>query len=379
MAYSSVVDFVNGYYEDIYGKAFGDVMHLDDVLRKADDPALSSDTGMGTAVCTAGIFYQLVYKTYMFPLIGKKEMTGEKVNILTVDEATTAGIAEGGVNVDSDVPTFAPFTIPEKEVESRWQMTDKAERKKKYRPDAVGSADLAEYFRTVHPKKIEGHLLQDMNTLAGNNFESLDRLISSYAEISGCGYTAGDADPYTEAISAINRDTAASTIYDSQVLEYDSTPQALTLTKVNTLIQYTQDYGADPARQAFVMGGDAYRVFNGLLSPSQRLGEWEGKVSMENGVEGAKGADAGVTARSYDGIPIFKVPTSYMPKEADEKSRILLLDLDNIAFWLSQPTTIFTSDNRIANDFLGIDNIVVTSGELVCTKFCSQGKIRDIA
>ena len=67
-----------------------------------------------------------------------------------------------------------------------------------------------------------------------------------------------------------------------------------------------------------------------------------------------------------------------MPKEADEASRILLLDLEHISFWMSVPTTVMTSDNRVANDFLGVDNIVLTCGELICTRFCSQGKIRDI-
>lgn len=379
MGYGNIVDFVNGYYTDLYGDAWEKTLHLEDVVRKADDPALSSDTGMGTAVATAGIFYALVYESKVFSLLPKAPMTGEKVKIITTDEATTAGIAEGSALIDSDVPTFAEFTIPEKEVLSRWQFMDKAERKKKYRPDAVSNADFAEYFRKRHPRAIEGMLLKDMNTLAGYNFESLDRIVSSYAEIAGNGYTPGDADPWTEVVSGINRDAAASTVYDSQVIEYDSVPEALTISKIEQLIQQTRDYGAVAERQVFVTGEDTYRVWKSLVSPGQRFGEWTGQVSMVNGIESAAGADGGVSLRSWDGIPIVVLDTNIMPKEADEKSRIFLLHLEDVGFWFTQPTTVMTSDNRVANDFLGVDSVVVTAGELVCTKFPTQGKIRDIA
>lgn len=374
---TTIVDFVKSYYDEVYGPSFERVMAVDDILRK-DDPAISSDTGMGTAVCTAGIFYQLVYVTPVASVLPKMPMTGEKLKIITTDETTSAGQAEAANLIDSDVPVFAEITLPEKEVVSRWQITDKADRKKKYRPDAVGSAELAEYFRKRHPRVIESHFLQDSETLAGDNFESLDRLISSYNEITGDGYTAGDSDPWTEAISGINRDGATSTVYDSQVLEYDSTPEALTLTKIETLIEQTRAYGADPERQLFVVGEDAYRRWKALVAPGQRFGEWVGEKSMVNGVQSAAGAAGGVTLRSWDGIPIVLVPSGSMPKEADEASRIFLLDLDNVGFWMSLPTTMYNSDNRIANDFLGVDNVVVTAGELVCTKFSSQGKIRDI-
>jgi hypothetical protein len=377
-AYANVVDFINGYYEDIFGDQFGEALRLDDVLRKIDDPALSSDTGMGTAAATAGIFYSLVYDAKVFSLLPLKQLTGEKVKIITTDEATTGGIAEAAALADSDVPTFAEYTFAEKEVMSRWQFTDKAERMTKYRAGAVSNADFAEYFRVRHPRAIEAMLLKDSNTLAGYNFESLDRLISSYAEIAGNGYTAGDSDPYTEAVSGINRDSAGSTVYDSQVLEYDSTPQALTLTKIETLIEQTRTYGADPARQVFVTGQDTYRRWKALVSPGQRFGEWQGKKTLVNGIESAAGADAGLELRSWDGTPIVVLDTTIMPKEADEASRILLLDLEHISFWMSVPTTVMTSDNRVANDFLGVDNIVLTCGELICTRFCSQGKIRDI-
>jgi len=374
MAYGNVVDFINGYYEDTYGK---DVLHLEDVLHKSDDPAISSDTGMGTKVGGA-IFYALVYDAPIFSMLPHEEFKVEKVKIVTTDSATTAGISEGAANVDSDCPVFAEFTIAEKEIESRWQFTDKAERAARHRPDGVTNADFAEYFRKWHPRAIDVMLMKDSNTLAGYNFESLDRIVSSYAEITGDGYHAGDSDPWTESVSSINRDSAASPVYDSQVLEYDSTPQALTIAKIEELIETTRSYGANPDRQVFVTGQDTYRVWKSLVSPNQRFGEWTGEKSVVNGIQSAGGAAGGLTLRSWDGVPIVVTDTALMPKEANEKSRIFLLDLENVAFWLSMPTTVYTSDNRIANDFLGVDNIVVTAGELACTKFCSQGKIRDI-
>ena len=377
-AHGNIVDFIDAHYERTFGGAFDRVLHLEDVLRKTDDPAVSSDTGMGTAVCTAGIFYQLNYKSPVVSVLPRKPLTGEKIKIITTDEATGAGISEGGALVDSDVPVFAEITLPEKEVMNRWQVTDKADRKKRYRPDAVGAAEIADYYRVRHPKVIQNHFMQDMETLAGDNFESLDRLISSYAEISGCGYTAGDADPWTEAISGVNRDAAASDIYDSQVLEYDSTPEALTLTKIQTLIEQTQDFGAEPERQLFVCPKNVMRRWKALVAPGQRFGEWHGEKSMVNGVESEGGMKGGVTLQSWEGIPIVTVKSADMPSESDEAGRLFLLDLDNIGFWMSLPTTVYSEDSRVANDFLGVDSIVVTAGELVCTKFSSQGKIRDI-
>lgn len=84
-------------------------------------------------------------------------------------------------------------------------------------------------------------LLTDVDTLAGNSFESLDRVVSSKSEEDNTGITAGDADIY-----GLDRSDSTVSWADAQVLHNNNTDRDLTLQLVDSLFQNVWTAGGSP-------------------------------------------------------------------------------------------------------------------------------------
>ena len=124
-----------------------------------------------------------------------------------------------------------------------------------------------------HPKKIATHFLTNGTTVAGDNFESVDRVIGSKDEEANC-VDAADLDIY-------GLDRSASTTYDAYVDHNSTVDRDLTLTLIDTLIQNVRDKLDTPqlSNHVFLTGNDTYRVWNQLLAPKQRFGTTPVKIS----------------------------------------------------------------------------------------------------
>ena len=102
-----------------------------------------------------------------------------------------------------------------------------------------------------------------------------------------------------------------------------------------------------------------------------------------NGVGTVKGIDAGIELCTIYGIPLFQDPHVAV----DTISRIYALDTGNpenfelprLSFKVAQPTSYYESRDFFSVGKLSHEGMYLTSGELLCTFFGAQGKLRDLS
>ncbi len=108
--------------------------------------------------------------------------------------------------------------------------------------DGLGDAMkvMREEMAKHHVEMINKMLLTDNDTLAGDNIESLDRIIGSYSEINGVGQTAGDLDIY-----GLDRDAGA-TWSDAYVNHNSNVARTFTIDLLDTTLTNLRKNGAQP-------------------------------------------------------------------------------------------------------------------------------------
>ena len=93
-----------------------------------------------------------------------------------------------------------------------------------------------------------------------------------------------------------------------------------------------------------------------------------------NGIQSVKGADVGVEVAAYNGVPIILDEHCVQ----DTLSRIYLADLDELHIGVLTPPTLLVSDDFQALDKFSQMGTWYMEGQIVCTKFKGQGKVRDL-
>ncbi len=221
-----------------------------------------------------------------------------------------------------------------------------------------------------HAEMINKMLCEDVDNLAGNNIESIDRICSSYTEVANCGINAEDSDIY-----GIDRDAAASWA-DAYVSHNSNVDRTFTVDLLDTAITELRTAGANP--KVIITGYDTIERIQQALQAQQRFMGRELVVPTYGGIKGIPGAEAGFNVATYQGIPI--IPSKDIKK--DTLSRIYILDTDYIAFKVAYPTMYFESGmskkDPFGINYLGDEGLFRTMGELIATRFNVQGKIRDL-
>jgi hypothetical protein len=169
------------------------------------------------------------------------------------------------------------------------------------------------------------------------------------------------------------------TTFDAYVDHNSGTDRELTLAMIDDAIENALTYGANRKNLIFLTGYDTYMDINALLEGKHRIlqGQTVRKTVTLNGVETPlEGFEGGFAVASYDGIPIF----TGQNVASDTKSRIYLLDLDNLYIAIAKPTVYLETkpDDYLLADVLQSKRALMTGLQLICTKFNTQGKIRDL-
>jgi len=221
-----------------------------------------------------------------------------------------------------------------------------------------------------HAEMVNRMLLEDTTTVAGNNVESVDRVCSSLSEESGC-LDAGDSDMY-----GIDRSDATYSWADAYVNHNSDVDRTFTIDQLDTALTSLRQAGANP--KVIVTGYDTIERIQQALQAQQRFMGRELVVPTYGGVKGIPGAEAGFNVATYQGIPI--IPSKDVVQ--DTISRIYILDTDYLAFKVALPTMYFESGmskkDPFGINYLGDEGLFRTMGELICTRFNVQGKIRDL-
>jgi hypothetical protein len=229
---------------------------------------------------------------------------------------------------------------------------------------------LREEMAKHHVEMINKMLLTEAGTLAGNNIESIDRVVSSYQEVTDCSLDANDGDIY-----GIDRDAAASWA-DSYVDENNGTARTFTIDLLDTALTNLRINGGSP--KVILTGYDTQERIQQALQAQQRfLGEKQ-IVPTYNGVKGIEGIAGGFNVATYQGIPII----CSKDVKQDTLSRIYILDTDYLFMKIAKPTQYFedgmSKDSPFGINYLGDEGLYRTMGELICTRFNVHGKIRDL-
>lgn len=248
--------------------------------------------------------------------------------------------------------------------------------------DAFGSLVSAQTQLAIeHGRERERAVTGDIDTVAGNDAESVDRLTASSANQAAVGWTAGDEDIY-------GVDRSVQTWADAQ---QDAAATARTLTKklIKDRIRACRNAGGAPTFLA--TGWDTWMALSTLYEPLGRVTidapmQGEGRVGAAMVPEG----HAVSQIVSYvEGLPV--VPSDRAKADSNELSRLYFLDISNPeaadkprAGWdIVAPTRVYAAGATSgpapqAISFVGDSLLAVTQYELGCRFFAAQGQLRDV-
>ena len=282
-----------------------------------------------------------------------------------IDESTTGGSVPAAAQI-----TFAQVKTKPKTVAHTFDLGELAE--------FLGGVDdavelLPTYREEVgleHASCINKMLIGDADTVAGNNFESLDRVIAAKAEITGGRYGANDLDIY-----GLDRDSP--TTYDAYVSDNDNTDRDLSLTIIDTVLQNVWDNGGKP--KVILTKTNTMMRWQQLLEAERRFMDTARVVPTFGGVRGpAPGVEAGFLVATYFGIPI--IPSVDVPNAATIGG-IYFIDTDFVKFAVAKPTTYAETgkgEGFLYRALFATEGMYETMGELRAYRFNCHGKVVDL-
>jgi hypothetical protein len=372
MAGMTLSEYVNAYYGGTLGisKRYG--------IKKADDPLTTADTTYFNTMYGAAVFNQLNTKSEIFKLLRKEGWTQSGWRVLTARGTTTSGAPESGTfgdtgnDVEGDVPDLVEVAATVKEVVTPWDVSTRAEMLSEADDGVKGlAAFLRREQAEAHSYYIDAMLMQDGDTLAGDNFESLDRVCTNDAAAQLSGWDADDDDIYN-----IDRDTGS---WHHATVSYDnSADRALTLAMLDSLIQGAMENGVNYDDLIFLTGHDTLQDIKQLLQATSNS-TWRFDLGpmgqgSKNGVSAERGMNLDARVGYYDSIPIFV--SQHVPQ--DTISRVYLLDMAHLKMRMAAPTTYVSNEDLGVLQKLAKEHAFITAGELIATKFNTQGQIRDL-
>jgi len=371
-------------------KTIGQLLHQyygPHMVTKVNAPVLSSTTGVFNAVFGAQAFSQLNNEANVFGLLPKRPWQKSGWRAITADAGSTAdgGVPENATIPDTTKPTFFEIQATPKQVAHTFDVSFIHEGLVQKGDDAIGDMEfLRGYFSVKHAKAINQQLCVDADTLAGDNFESIDRVTGSFAGlITNLSYTAGDEDIY-------NIDRSANSWADAVIDENGGADRFITDEIIRDHLATLENNGANT--NLIITGSDTKSKIFGLYENQVR---YRGILSKNelvqvgiNGVLTEEGINAGVRVATVYNIPMFK--SQAITK--DTISRIYTLDttdseetgVPRLFIALIYPTLYFESGMSAANpnpfaiNRFGTQGVYYTAGELICTFFKVQGSIRDL-
>ena len=382
----TVTDMERYYYGA--GNAMG-YSYTGSELLKADSPMLSTTAGTYQAIYGRKVWSQLNQEFNAFSILPKKPWERSGWRVITEKPnggVLTGGIAENATLPETIKPTFQHIAAKPKVIAHTFDVSEVAIFLAD-KDDGMGDmrSVLKEEMGKHHAEMVNKMLLTDCATVAGNNFESLDRITGNDGGASGgstsmetgsasadhCGTS--DLDIYSISRSAnswSNAEVNCGTDADA------ANRRVLSLDHLDTLFQQMWERGGNP--KVILTGYDTLMRLQQLLQAQQRFMEEKRVTPTYNGVKGVPGIEAGFIVATYNGVPI--IPSKDV--EPDGLSRMYFLDTDYLYFSTAIPTQYFESGIETGDPFainrLGQEGLYRTMGEVWTTFFGAQGSIRDL-
>ena len=358
-------------------------------LLKADSPMLSTTGGTYQAIYGRKVWSQLNQEFNAFSILPKRPWDRSGWRVITArpnnDGVLHGGVAENATLPETVRPIFQHVAAKPKTVAHTFDMSETAIFLAD-KDDGLGDirSVMKEEMGKHHAEMVNKMLLTDVDTPAGNNFESLDRVTANDGGSSGLtGLKTSSSNTHVTAatdldIYSIDRsanswsEAEMSCAADAQA----SNQRALTLDIMDNMFQKIWVRGGNP--KVILTGYDTLMRIQQLLQSQQRFMEEKRVTPTYNGVKGVPGIEAGFIVATYNGVPI--IPTKDML--SDGISRMYYLDTDYLYFSTAIPTQYFESGIETGDPFainrLGQEGLYRTMGEIWTTFFGAQGSIRDL-
>jgi hypothetical protein len=341
---------------------------MSDVIAKAQ--LATADTGAANPVYDLGVFVQ--YKTLANTFGALPSETWRRLGYRAASTASSTsglGVAEGGALGTPLEATFTEVAPVPKEIEL---VHDYTQRLIYYEAmaDAVSLADNRQVAELDFFKSLNADLHVDGDTLAGNNFESIDRVTASSGEATGLAWTAGDEDLYSI-------DRSANTWFDANSDHNSGVDRNLTEALITALRRDAEPFWSSfPENKVFITGYDTWDTWSQLLGASQRLGAEWATIGV-NGVDTSPGVKTGFKIATFDEVPVIRDDNVTV----DTISRIYLLDTEHVGIAWAKPPYYLETDPE-TSDVFAVGHVVrgvrYGVGELYTTKPVAQSKLRDL-
>ncbi len=370
-----------------------------DQFAKTDDVWLqTSTTGAVNPIYGAAVYSYVNNQANFFAALAKQPWVNSGIRIKTANPSTTiTGMGETDALPASTLPTYALLRFPLKQMATRMDWTAKMQRVSASGDDTIPTpSQLQQDVAEAHALGLNTSLLSNAETEAANAtanyagvsvFESIDRIISADAEEDDLGGTHSNwYDPY---ITTATIDRDSDTTYDSVVVHGDGTlcyqtgnptftaDATLTLDAKDVLLQNCLKNGLKKENAFWLTGWDTYFRLKQLYEVKERYMNPVNVSFSVNGVQTQSGQPVGFGVPSMDDIPI--IIDQNCPK--DTISKLFLIDRSNIFLRIATPTTAidlgypaFSTSTSLAQR-LGYGKVLLTEGEIVCTRFNTSGKL----
>ena len=358
-------------------------------LLKADAPMLSTTAGTYQAIYGRKVWSQLNQEFNAFSILPKKPWDRSGWRVVTSKPSTSVGggIAENGTLPDTTKPVFQNVAAKPKTIAHTFDMSEVAIFLND-KDDGLGDirSVLKEEMGKHHAEHINQMLLGDVDTPAGNDIESLDRVTAAYhddtTDATTTGMNAGHDSLSAEGdldIYSIDRSANAwaSAEMSNNVVGDAATNRVLSLDHLDEMFQKLWIRGGNP--KVILTGYNTLMRIQQLLQSQQRFMEEKRVVPTYNGVKGVPGVEAGFIVATYNGVPI--IPSKDVI--SDGIGRMYVLDTDYLYYSTAKPTQYFESGIETGDPFainrLGQEGLYRTMGEVWTTFFGGQGQIRDLS
>ena len=358
-------------------------------LLKADSPMLSTVGGTYQAIYGRKVWSQLNQEFNAFSILPKRPWDRSGWRVITKrpnnDGVLHGGVAENATLPETVRPEFQHVAANPKTIAHTFDMSATAIFLAD-KDDGLGDirSVMKEEMGKHHAEMVNKMLCTDVDTPAGNNLESLDRVTAAYS--SGTTTTTGlvnthdnlsadtDLDIYSISRSATTWSNADAC---NNAGSNTATDRVLTLDLMDEMFQKLWIRGGNP--KVILTGYDTLMRIQQLLQSQQRFMEEKRVTPTYNGVKGVPGMEAGFIVATYNGVPI--IPTKDMDDDGN-LSKIYYLDTDYLYFSTAIPTQYFESGIETGDPFainrLGQEGLYRTMGEIWPTFFGAQGSFRDL-
>ncbi len=397
---SEIIKTIEDMEKLYYSRAGQHFLNPDDLLSPfitKDAPVVTSTTGVYNAVYGAQAWVQLNMEANTLGYLPKFPWKRSGWRVITDRTASLpyGGRAETATLPATVQPTFAEVSTKPKLAAVTFEVGEVQEYLATQGGDDAFAAmsDMRTYMAVEHKEDMNAMLNTEGGTTASNNLESIDRVSANYAELSNKvsdqsnPFVTDDLDIYGQ-----NRDGGATWAdgYVSQTAT-SGTMRTLTDSLLNSLLQNTLANGANPDGQIIQTGYDAWSAINQLYDAQVRYNVL-GTSWVQPGVNGIKtqeGTGVGIQVATLFNKPVIQSKNTV--KETGGISRVYMLDLSNpegfdlprLCLKIAKPSQYFEAGINQGNPFsvnkFSTKGMYRTMGELICTFFKVQGKIRDLS